>query len=388
MAVASLAASADNVWAQGTREETIAGAQAEKAKRLTHYRPSGAEQVLLRLQKLLVLDPNGFYPRFESVYSGGGFTVGAGYRRYLGDRLNWNVSGLYSAKNYKLFELALHSPRPRYGRFDFNLVTGWRDATQVPYHGLGIDSPETSATYRMQQGSLGGRLALRPVPWTRIGGGIGFESFTLADGPEGHTTLDDLFSAETAPGLGQSPDYLYTFASAAIDSRPSPEYARRGSLYELSYHRYDDTNDTYSFDRLDAEIVQHIPILRENWVVSLRGRLQTTLGDEDQVPYFLLPSLGSGSTLRGYSSWRFRDRHGLLFSGEWRWLPSRLAMDAALFYDVGTVADRRDALSLGRTASNVGIGVRFHSLEVTPLRIELAKGREGFHLVFAGSAAF
>jgi hypothetical protein len=36
----------------------------------------------------------------------------------------------------------------------------------------------------------------------------------------------------------------------------------------------------------------------------------------------------------------------------------------------------------------VGIGVRFHSPLATPLRIELAKGREGMHLVFAGSAAF
>ena len=65
------------------------------------------------------------------------------------------------------------------------------------------------------------------------------------------------------------------------------------------------TDDTYSFDRLDAEIVQHIPILRENWVISLHGLLQTTLDDDDTVPYFLLPSLGSGSTLRGYSAGAF-----------------------------------------------------------------------------------
>ena len=63
---------------------------------------------------------------------------------------------------------------------------------------------------------------------------------------------------------------------------------------------------------LDAEVVQHIPILRENWIISLHGRLESTIGDDDQVPYFLLPSLGSGSTLRGYSSWRFRDRHAVL----------------------------------------------------------------------------
>jgi outer membrane translocation and assembly module TamA len=67
---------------------------------------------------------------------------------------------------------------------------------------------------------------------------------------------------------------------------------------------------------------------------------------------------------------------------------NRMAMDAALFFDTGTVADRRDALSLGRLRSDVGIGVRFHSPLVTPLRIELAKGSEGLKLVFGASAAF
>ena len=137
-----------------------------------------------------------------------------------------------------------------------------------------------------------------------------------------------------------------------------------------------------------AEAVQHIPILRGYWVISLHGRLESTIGDDDQVPYFLLPSLGGGSTLRGYSSWRFRDRHAALVSGEWRWMASRLALDLALFVDAGTVAPRFDALTLGSFVSDYGIGVRFHSPVRTPLRVELAKGREGLRTVFSASAAF
>jgi outer membrane protein assembly factor BamA len=110
--------------------------------------------------------------------------------------------------------------------------------------------------------------------------------------------------------------------------------------------------------------------------------------DADQVPYFLLPSLGSGSTLRAYTSWRFRDRHSLLFSGEWRWIPNRLGLDMALFYDAGMVANRLDALSVGDLITDFGVGIRFHSPMATPLRIEFAKGREGLNIVFAGSAAF
>ena len=134
--------------------------------------------------------------------------------------------------------------------------------------------------------------------------------------------------------------------------------------------------------------MQHIPILRENWVISLRGRMESTLGDDDQVPYFLLPSLGSGSTLRGYSSWRFRDRHAVLTSGEFRWIVNRLAFDMALFVDTGMVAPQLDAITTSAFVTDYGIGLRFHGPARTPLRVELASGREGTRIVFAASAAF
>jgi outer membrane translocation and assembly module TamA len=101
-----------------------------------------------------------------------------------------------------------------------------------------------------------------------------------------------------------------------------------------------------------------------------------------------MPSLGSGSTLRGFSGWRFRDLHSLLMSGEFRWIPNRLGLDMALFYDTGKVTPRFRDISWRGLASDVGIGIRFHGPFATPLRVELARSREGTRLVFAGSAAF
>jgi outer membrane translocation and assembly module TamA len=101
-----------------------------------------------------------------------------------------------------------------------------------------------------------------------------------------------------------------------------------------------------------------------------------------------LPSLGSGSTLRAYSTARFRDRHSILTSAEFRWIPNRLAMDLALFYDAGKVTDRRSQLDFEDLKTNWGLGVRFHGPTSTPLRIEIARGTEGFHLVFSSGAAF
>jgi outer membrane translocation and assembly module TamA len=60
----------------------------------------------------------------------------------------------------------------------------------------------------------------------------------------------------------------------------------------------------------------------------------------------------------------------------------------ALFYDAGKVASHWDGLSLDGMKSDIGVGIRFHSPLATPLRIELAKGSSGLHIVFAGSAAF
>ena len=52
------------------------------------------------------------------------------------------------------------------------------------------------------------------------------------------------------------------------------------------------------------------------------------------------------------------------------------------------VAPEFGDIALSKFKSDAGIGVRFHGPLSTPLRIELAKGREGLHLVFSGSAAF
>jgi len=375
--------------AQETRAGSITAEQADKASRLAPYQVHWAEKLLLDVRKALIEQPSGFYPYFGSVYSGGGFTLGAGYRHFTGDRTQWSLAGLYSLKGYKLIELGTSSPGHLGDHLDFHGSALWRDATQVSYHGLGIDSPAGADTaFRMQQATIGGDVTARPLRFVLLTAAAAYEDYTLKDPTGSSTPVENVFTPATAPGIGVNPDYWHTSVSAAFDWRPAADYARRGGLYSVARHHYADRDSTYSFDRLDAEIVQHIPVMRENWVFSMRGRLETTLDDTDLVPYFLLPSLGSGSTLRGYSSWRFRDRHAMLLSGEWRWIPNRMALDMALFYDTGMVAPRLDAIALHSFVSDVGVGIRFHAPATTPLRVEFAKGSEGWRVVFAASAAF
>jgi hypothetical protein len=98
--------------AQESREAEIASEKAQKAAQLKPYEPTSAERWVVAFRREFLEEPSGFYPYFASVYSGGGFTLGAGYRQFFGDRTHWDVKGLYSLKNYKFMEFTTDSWGP------------------------------------------------------------------------------------------------------------------------------------------------------------------------------------------------------------------------------------------------------------------------------------
>lgn len=374
---------------QETRAGALAALQEDKSKNLKPYEPNKVELWVHKLETIYLLEPSGFYPYFGTVYSGGGLTGGAGYRKFYGDNSHWYVQGLYSVSNYKLAEGGTESRDHLNRKLDFGSRLGWRDATQVPFYGLGINSNHDARTnFRFQQTYADGHAAFRPKSWAVLKGMLGYEHWELLEGKGNYPSIETRHTPLTAPGLGANPTFLHSQASAAIDWRRSPGYTRTGGLYEVALHDYHTlSSQDFNFQKLTGEVIQHVPLLRETWVLAARGRVETILNDSDIVPFYLLPSLGSGSTLRGYGVDRFRDRHSMLMSGEFRWIPS-VGMDMAIFYDAGKVTARRDDLNFKGLKSDVGIGVRFHGLVTTPLRIDLAVGNEGWRVVFSGSAPF
>lgn len=387
--VAGLVPTVPSAIAQETRAALIASRQAEKARQLRKYTPSKAESVVVRIKQGYLSGPNGVYPMFGTVYPGGSLALGVGYRRYYGDNTFFDIKSLYSIRNYKWVEISSDSLGLWHQRLDVHGRAGWRDATQVAFYGLGVQSSNDDRTsFGLRNAYAGVDARVRPAYPLVLAAGLTWEDFDTRSGDGGHPSIEERFDASSVPGLEADPAFLHTRASAAIDWRPAAGYARHGGLYEVRYHNYRDRNDVYSFDRVDGEVVQHLPLWREKYVISLRGRVETLLDDDAVLPYFMLSSLGSGSTLRGFHSWRFRDRHSVLLQSELRWTPNRSGLDVAVFYDAGKVTARRADLDLDGLKSDVGLGFRFHSFAATPVRIELAHGNEGFRLVFAGSAAF
>jgi hypothetical protein len=378
--------------AQESREALITSVQEEKSKKL---QPEEQDRIELFIKKMVEggwffsPTPRGLYPYFDSVYSGGGLTLGAGYRKYVGDYSFAELRGLYSFKNYKRFEFRVVTPYHAAGRLGFDATAGWMDATQIGYYGLGPKSHKDSETnFRIQEAYYRGGVTVKPVPWFHLRAASGYENIVELDGTGQSPTVGDKFNSKTAPGLGVSPAYIHSEASAALVWAPAEGYARRGGDIRYTYHFYANTSgklDDFQLSR--EEVVQHIPFLRETWVLSLRGRLESVHGS-GTVPYYLLPWIGNGSTLRGYSTGRFRDRDSMLYSAEWRWFPNRFGMDMALFSDAGTVAPRFKDLKFSQLKYDYGIGIRFHGPAMTALRLDVAYGSEGLRFVFSNSAAF
>lgn len=373
--------------AQDSRAEEIAARQKAKAATLAPYEPTTFEKVMGRLEESFASPPNGFYPEFGSVYPGGSFSLGAGWRRFYGRDAVFDIRGLYSIRNYKLFEVGTRTPWHGGGRLAYGVRAGWLDAPEVGYYGLGMDTVAPRGNVHLSRTSAALSADARPTGWTRLSGEVGVDGYRTRSGRGRAPSIDTLYDASTAPGLGASPTFVRVEGTAAIDWRTSPSYSTRGGYYGVTLASH--VNDTYGFNRLDGELIQHVPLLYNNWVLSVRGRVQTILDDSDVVPYFLLPQLGSGRTIRGYSTGRFRDRHSILTSAELRWIPNRLGLDMAVFYDAGKVTAERRDLDFRDLQSSWGVGARLHVPTRTILRIEAARPRSGtWRLVVATGAAF
>jgi hypothetical protein len=373
-----------------TRQAVIEQEQAEKAKALHPYVETKAERVVNRIEDRLFYAGPRWHPFFQNAYNGGGFAAGLGYAHHVSAYNMFDVRGSYSIKNYKRFEGEFIAPRLFNRRGHLSVLGGWREATQVGFYGLGMaTSADDRANFAFRQPHGSALLTLWPARrWLMLQGGLEVAKWELRPGEGSAPSVDTIYTPESLPGLGTKTTFVHSQGTVGFDWRLAQGYARRGGFYGVTLHDYTDRDDEFGFQQVNYEVIQHIPFVRETWVISLRGLVQTTFTKDGQVvPFFLLPSLGSGHTLRGFSSWRFRDRHSILVQAEWRIMANRF-LDAAFFYDAGKVTSRRSDLDLNGLKSDFGFGVRFHSPFATPLRIEVGRSNEGTRLIFANSASF
>ncbi|MGD8330499.1 MAG: BamA/TamA family outer membrane protein, partial [Acidobacteriota bacterium] len=312
--------------------------------------------------------------------------------RYPGDftpnRLDLYGAGAVSLRGYylALFQVGV----ARIGGSPISAAThvGYQYNANESFYGFGEDSSvDNRISFGQSVGALGAAVWWRAPWWLYVGGGIGFRDTDIGEGSHEYPPPPD-FDPGTIPGFVEEVEYLNYDAFVQVDWRNEGN-PYRGGLYAA---RWSDWNDRdvglYSFRELDLEVQQYFPWLMNKRVIALRARTIMTDADPgQQVPFYLMPTLGGTRDLRGYNYARFRDRNMLLLNAEYRaevWM----AMDLALFFDAGkVVADRKD-LNFSGLSTDYGIGVRMKTSLSTFLRADFAFGGEGFHAAITFDNAF
>lgn len=331
---------------------------------------------------------DGFYAEMGGMIPGAGLSAGPGYRRHLaGSSAILDASMAMSWRRYSMMQARVTWPRLLNDRLSAGGQIKYQDFTQIDFFGIGRGSVKDDRTdFRLTSLDTLAFATVHAAPWLSITGRSGV--LNRVDSGRGLSALypstDTRFDERSAPGLTQQPGYLHADVAMDADTRDMPGYPSRGGRYRLSMAAFHDRDlAQFNFRRVDVEAAQYLPIGAS--VLALRGWIglsQTGAGQD--VPLYMLPTLGGSTTLRGYSTDRFRDRDVLLVNAEYRF-PVAHRIDAAAFYDAGTVAPRAGELTR-HLAADYGVGLRIHSATHLLARVDVARGREGTRALLSFSA--
>lgn len=170
-----------------------------------------------------------------------------------------------------------------------------------------------------------------------------------------------------------------------IDSRDHEQFPRNGwqvsgktVLYRESVGS-DFEAETYKVS------VNHYAPMRETDVLATRVVVRSASED---VPFFLLSTLGGDTDLRGYPGGRYRDRHMYALQTEYRWQFSNRWIFTG-FVGVGEVADQFSEMGRNFLPAG-GVGARFvlSQKHKVGLSLDVATGKDGTEIYFGVGEAF
>jgi len=315
---------------------------------------------------------NGVYASTGNMITGAGWISGGpGYRhRLLGERAIVDVSGALSWRLYKTAQARFELPALAGDHVSIGAQALWRDMTQVR---------DADSDYRLRTTNVVGYATVRPegsaVSMIATAGWLDGPRISSSTGPFDRDLPD------TAAGGVPQPSFVHGDLSLVHDTRNHPGHPTAGGLYRGTWVGFRARDGgPYVFTRYETEGAHFIPLAGGRLVVAAHGLgVFSSTARGRSIPFYLLPALGGHNTLRGYSDYRFHDRHLLVANLESRF-PLMAHVDGALFVDAGNVAPRVKALDLARTS--YGAGVRLHTGASTIARLDLARGDEGWQVLF------
>src|SRR5688572_2437098 len=375
-------------------------AREQKAREVTPHQRSTIERVLFKLEDDLLLErvldpPRGIYLRVGSMGEGSGFALGPAFR-HNAPRFDVKVSAAASTKTYFSGDVALRFPgtvgQDAYFKSEgpYIELRGRRRAfPQEDFFGLGPDSQLSNRSDYALRDTLGRVTGGYERGRFQAGIGLGYLDVSIGAGTDARMpSSTEIFSIDEMPGISDRGGFLLIEPFVEYASIDPAIHDLSGGRYRLSVTEYRDRrHDRYSFRRWEADLRRYKTFVKDTRMVAVRAWTSSSIAEAgNEVPFYLQPTLGGGRTLRGYHTFRFRDRTALLLQGEYRWRINQF-VQGALFYDTGAVGSGLD--DLGAFEQSYGLGLRAGGRMGSAFRVEMAfGGREGNRVLVRFDDAF
>jgi outer membrane protein assembly factor BamA len=364
-----------------TRTEELQAAREEKAQHLQAPNRSFLERGLFDLKEKRVVERfqagfAGFHPLLGGMRTGSGFGMGVSYD--VTDKLK--ASAQVSMKGYQKYEVAYSDPRFISDRFFAEIRTTYQTAPEETYYGTGNNTQsENHANYLREDRSIAGKIGLNVRKHVKVGVQGGWLDTTVGEGRSSrYRTVGEVFNPADLPAFRVQPTYLHAGLFVDADYRDEPGNPRDGGRYFARWSSFMDRNvGLHDFNQFDAEVQQYFPFFNQRRVIALRAKTTLTqTGEGQDIPFYMLPTLGGSEDLRGFADFRFRDKSMVVVNAEYRW-EAFSGMDVALFADAGQVARTARDFRLRDMNTAAGFGFRFNTAKKVFYRVDVAFSREG-----------
>lgn len=357
-----------------------------------------------------------FYLELGTLTPDSGIALGGGLlgSRDYGWPLDLDASASYSVQGYELYRFQFGRIGARHSKlgskpidtvatshFDsraekergFSLFADlrYRHFPKYNFFGLGPDSTKGDRTAFLFQGaSYDGVLEYQFNRW--LGTGIRTGLLQPGVGPGRDRRFPptrDVFTDEQAPGLLRQPDFLHFNWSVLVDYRDQPGNPKRGGIVGFMFARLDERGGSeFEFNRFIVDARHFLPLGDTRRVLAVRFFTSAdSPATGSRVPFYLQESLGGGDTLRGFETYRFRDRALLYLSAEYR-LDAFPFVELGFFYDAGKAFSGASHFNFRDLKHSAGAGVRFKTPKSLVFRMDLAGSTEGVKVHFRLGAAF
>jgi len=335
----------------------------------------------LRLQA----QKDGLWPKFGGTPPSSGFALGIGFRKSrMADGLfDFHGDIVGSIKKYEHAELHLDLPRLWKERLFIEFSSQYGNYPQEDFWGLGPSSIENRRTnFRQEHADFSGTVGFRPLRRLRVGATGGLLQINTGPGKDkSFPSIEQLFTADAVPALGQQPDYYHLGAFLQFDYRDNPLNPKSGGYYLLRGTHYGDRDfAAFSFRRYEIDVRQFFPGFLKATTIALRAL--TWLSDTrpgQQEPFFMQPTVGGSNDLRGFHQYRFRDRNRFVVNAEYRWETASF-LDLVAFVDGGRVFSRPSSFGLRDMRGSLGGGARIKFRGRVFIGLDLGYSSEGVRL--------